>query len=384
MKKYLRLIKNELAHIFYHDLRRGVLLLGAAPAYLLLFAWLYAFGIVNQIPLLVVDQDNTYLSRELTRSFADSDGFRAVARGSSLQDVEDWFGHDGRHTAALVIPKNFTKDIEHERQSTVSLIVEGSNMMITSNSNIAAFEIIQHFNQETGKKLVARDLHQVPYLAERRMAPVDFNYRILGNPKLDYMRFFVYGLALIAMQQGLLLSVSSGILWKGNKPVPEEFALSRWKRWLVKTFVYWSLGMFSYAVFLGISNHFFMLPVNGNFTEHFMLAGSFLFCIIQLGGIVASLCKDELLFSRVSVCYTVPAFILSGFTWPLDPMPFWVRCLAYLSPYTYVADTARNLYIYGSDSRLAINCAVLFITGLVAFPIASKLYSKIIEKKKSK
>ena len=89
MKKYLRLIKNELAHIFYHDLRRGVLLLGAAPAYLLLFAWLYAFGIVNQIPLLIVDQDNTYLSRELTRSFADSDGFRAVARGSSLQDVED-------------------------------------------------------------------------------------------------------------------------------------------------------------------------------------------------------------------------------------------------------------------------------------------------------
>ena len=202
MKKYLRLIKNELAHIFYHDLRRGVLLLGAAPAYLLLFAWLYSFGIVNQIPLLIVDQDNTYLSRELTRSFSDSDGFRTVARGSNLQDVEDWFGHDGRHTAALVIPKNFTKDIEQERQSTVSLIIEGSNMMITSNSNIAAFEIIQHFNQETGKKLIERDLHQVPYLAERRMAPVNFNYRILGNPKLDYMRFFVYGLALIAMQQG--------------------------------------------------------------------------------------------------------------------------------------------------------------------------------------
>ena len=79
MKKYLRLIKNELAHIFYHDLRRGVLLLGAAPAYLLLFAWLYSFGIVNQIPLLIVDQDNTYLSRELTRSFSDSDGFRTVA-----------------------------------------------------------------------------------------------------------------------------------------------------------------------------------------------------------------------------------------------------------------------------------------------------------------
>lgn len=384
MKKYFHIIKNELAHIFYHDLRRGVLLLGAAPAYLLLFAWLYAFGTVNQIPLLIVDQDNTYLSRELTSSFADSDGFRAVARGSSLKDMEDWFNHDGRHTAALVIPKNFAKDIEHERQSKVSLIIDGSNMMITSNSNIAAFEIIQHFNQETGKKLIARDLHQVPYLAERRMAPIDFNYRILGNPKLDYMRFLVYGLALIAMQQGVLLSVSSGILWKENVSTPEEFTLSRWKRWLVKTFVYWSLGMFSYTVFLGISNYFFMLPINGTFAEHFMLAGSFLFCIIQLGGIVASLCKNELLFSRVSVCYTVPAFILSGFTWPLEPMPFLVRCLAYLSPYTYVADTARNLYIYGSDSRLAINCAILLITGLVSFPFASKLYSKIIDKRKIK
>ena len=381
MKKYFLMLKNELAHIFFYDLRRGMLLMGAAPAYLLLFAWLYSFGIVNQIPLLIVDRDNSTLSRELARSFSDSDGFHTVARGSDLSDLENWFQNNGRHSAALVIPEHFAKDIRNERQSTVALIVEGSNMVVTSNSNIAAFEIIQHFNKETAKKLIERDVRQVPYLAERRLAPVNFNYRILGNPKLDYLRFFVFGLALIAMQQGLLLSVASGILWIKNKQIPEELALSRWKRWLVKTFVYWSLGMVSYAVFLGISHFFFMLPVNGHFLEHLMLAGSFIFCIIQLGGIAAALSGNELLFSRISVFYTVPAFILSGFTWPLDAMPAWVRGLAYMSPYTYVADAARSLYIYGSYSRLAEHAALLFIIGLLAFPFASKLYSRVIEEK---
>ena len=376
MKKIIAIIKYEIGNIFIHDIRRGILLIFAASAYLLLFSWLYLFGIVNNIPLLIVDQDNTAISRNLTKKFADSDTFKAVAWGDKLEDVESWFNTQGRHSAALVIPKDFAKKIQTETQSNVMLVVDATNIIVSSNSNIAAFDIVQSFNQEMGRKLIARDVSQVPYLAELRLEPVKFNYRILGNPQLDYLRFFVFGLALIAMQQGILLAVAAAVLWKGNKPLQSEWELRPWQRWLLKSCIYWIFGMASYALFLSIGHKFFALPVAASLQQHLLIGGSFIFCLIQLAGVLAGLCKDELLFTRISVSYTVPAFILSGFTWPLEPMPSWVRYLAYLSPYTYVSEAARSLYIYGYYYRLNTNAALLFAVGLLCFPVASRLYSK--------
>lgn len=382
MKGILSILWNEIHLIFFRDIRRGILLICAASAYLLLFSWLYTWGIVNHIPLLIVDQDQSSYSRNLSEKFATSDVFDGKYWGSELTDVEDFFQTEGRHSAALVIPKGFAKNIQHERQSQVLVIADGSNIIISNNTNIAAFDIIQAFNQEIGEKLIARDVSQVPYLAERRLSPVRFSYRVLGNPELDYMRFFVFGLALIAMQQGILLAVSASILWPKNHVTEAEWALSPWKRWLVKSFVYWFFGMMSYILFLEIGKHFFYLPVNGTWREHLLLAGSFIFCLVQLGALLACVVKDELLFSRLSVSYTVPAFILSGFTWPLPPMPDWVQFLAHLSPYTYVAEAARNLYIYGSYYQLERNSALLLAVGLLAFPLASHLYSKRLALKK--
>ena len=271
MKGILSILWNEIHLIFFRDIRRGILLICAASAYLLLFSWLYTWGIVNHIPLLIVDQDQSSYSRNLSEKFATSDAFDGKYWGSELTDVEDFFQTEGRHSAALVIPKGFAKNIQHERQSQVLVIADGSNIIISSNTNIAAFDIIQAFNQEIGEKLIARDVSQVPYLAERRLSPVRFSYRVLGNPELDYMRFFVFGLALIAMQQGILLAVSASILWPKNHVTEAEWALSPWKRWLVKSFVYWFFGMMSYILFLEIGKHFFYLPVNGTWREHLLL-----------------------------------------------------------------------------------------------------------------
>lgn len=172
------------------------------------------------------------------------------------------------------------------------------------------------------------------------------------------------------------MAVAAAVLWQGNKPLQAEWELKPWQRWLLKSCIYWVLGMASYALFLNIGSTFFVLPVAAGLKQHLLIGGTFIFCLIQLAGVLAGVCKDELLFTRISVSYTVPAFILSGFTWPLEPMPSWVRFLAYFSPYTYVSEAARSLYIYGYYYLLNTNAALLFAVGLVCFPLAARLYSK--------
>ena len=43
MKDYFYFIKHELADIFIHDAKRGILLMLASIAYMLIFSWLYLF-----------------------------------------------------------------------------------------------------------------------------------------------------------------------------------------------------------------------------------------------------------------------------------------------------------------------------------------------------
>lgn len=79
MKDYFCYIKHELADIFIHDAKRGILLMLASIAYMLIFSWLYLFGVVKEVPLMIVDQSNTALSRQLSQAFDDSDSFKAVS-----------------------------------------------------------------------------------------------------------------------------------------------------------------------------------------------------------------------------------------------------------------------------------------------------------------
>ena len=374
MKDYFCFIKHELADIFIHDAKRGILLMLASIAYMLIFSWLYLFGVVKEVPLLIVDQSNTALSRQLSQAFDDSDSFKAVSYSNNWQDAEDWLRSYGRHSAALIIPEDFAENILSDRQSNVQLIIEGSNIIVTSNSSTAGMDIIRSFNAQTTQKLLERDVNQVPYLAKRRTEPVSFNYRILGNPQLDYLHFFVYGLGLVALQQGLLLSIAASVFTHRRQ---ERFTLlPASMRWIISSGIYFTLGLVSYALCLLVGHHFFFLPLKGSLCEHIAISGAFLFCLAQVGGLIACLAKDELLFSRISIFYTVPAFMLSGYTWPLEAMPLGIQILGYISPFTYFAPTVRQLCLNGYSSSLYSNTAILFMIGLVSLPFVCKVYAK--------
>lgn len=374
MKEYFDFVKNELADIFIRDSKRGILLMLASIAYMVIFSWLYLFGIVKEVPLLIVDQSNTAISRQLVQVFDDSDGFQAVAYSNNWQDAEGWLRSQGRHSAALIIPEDFAEDVFNNRQSHVQLVIEGSNIIVTSNSAAAGMDFIQNFNAQAAQKLLARDVNQVPYLAKRRTEPVSFNYRILANPQLDYLHFFVYGLGLIALQQGLLLSLAASVFThRSHERFPQ---LPSAMRWIVNSIIYCCLGLVSYALCLLLGHHFFFLPLKGSLTQHLIISTAFLFCLSQVGGMLACLTKDELLFSRISIFYTVPAFMLSGYTWPLEAMPLGIQILGYASPFTYFASTVRQLCLNGYSNSLYSNAAILFMIGLTTFPFILKTYGK--------
>ena len=64
------------------------LIVFATPlAYAFLFGAVYYAAVLNQIPLAIVDQDQTALSREIRQSFAYSPSFRVIDGINSYADM---------------------------------------------------------------------------------------------------------------------------------------------------------------------------------------------------------------------------------------------------------------------------------------------------------
>lgn len=379
MRPYLDLIRRELGFILLKDRRRGALLLFAAAAYLILFGLLYAQGVVRQMPLVVADACNTAASRRLIRGFGSADGFRLDGVVLTQEEAQEYLlqtEQGGRHKAALIIPKDFSVRLAQSQEGSVLLLLDGSNLVVASNAASAALEVLRDFNREEGGALLQRDRSQNAWQAERRLEPLRFSYRVLYNSELDYLYFFVIGLGLIALQNGVLLSVAAGLLYEGQPLTAAERRLQCRYYWLAKSGVYLLLGILSYELFLLLLRCVFSVPLRGSLWQLRLLGYAFIFCLTQWGGALALWLQDELRFSRWAVFYTVPAFMLSGYTWPLEAMPPLVRALAYCSPFTYLASASREVLLKGCSAELYFNSGLLLAAGALGMTVTLRLLAR--------
>ena len=73
--------------------------------------------------------------------------------------------------------------------------------------------------------------------------------------------------------------------------------------------------------------------------------------------------------------YVVPAFLLSGYTWPLFAMPDYMQWFAKVFfPITWFITPARSLVLSGATEHYGLNILVLVLMALLALPLAIRGY----------
>ncbi|MGL6016830.1 MAG: hypothetical protein ACRCZU_12280, partial [Selenomonadaceae bacterium] len=97
-------LRREFFRIFIADRRRGIFIIGASLAYLILFSLLYANHVINRVPLLICDEDQSALSHKLVQAFYDSEKFQIRHWDASPEDMEAAL-REREVYAALYIPQ---------------------------------------------------------------------------------------------------------------------------------------------------------------------------------------------------------------------------------------------------------------------------------------
>lgn len=371
------LIRRELANAFLHDARRAIFLFGAATAYLILFGILYYPGVVKDIPTVVCDEDHTAYSRMLVR-YVDDDERLGLVRVVADEEEARAMLRQKEVYAAVIIPSHFSHDVLHGGHASVLFMLNGANIITTNIASTAGNDIVNTFNTRIASRQAALRTSGDEQALKKRISPIETTLRVLNNPTQSYMMFFMVGLAMAAMQQGIFLAVGAAVQGDfkdaaGLRGAPKIGVLA------VKVILYWGLSVLSFTLVCVISA-FLGIPNRAPVTSLLAIASAFSFAAVSLGLLAASLFHNELQFVRASIMYTVPAFIFGGYTWPLEAMDPVTRVIAQAFPMAWMSNAVRALFLSGHLASLTENLAVLTAMGLVFLSLGSWIFLRRMNK----
>lgn len=368
---FIALICRELANAFLHDARRAIFLFGAATAYLILFGILYYPGVVKEIPTVVCDEEHTAYSRLLTRQVDDDERLGLVHVVADEGEARDMLRRKEVY-AAVIIPADFSHDILNGRSAKVLFMLNGANIITTNIATTAGNDIVNTFNTHFAARQAALRTSGDEQMLKKRISPVETTLRVLNNPTQSYMMFFMVGLAMAAMQQGIFLAVGAAVQGdfkdtEGLKGAPKAAVL------VVKVAVYWLLSVLSFALVCVIS-YGLGIPDRASVTALLTLASAFSFAAVSLGLFASSIFHNELQFVRASIMYTVPAFIFGGYTWPLEAMDPVTQVVAQAFPMAWMSNAVRELFLSGHLATLSHNLTALTVMGVIFLSLGSWIF----------
>jgi ABC-2 type transport system permease protein len=327
---------------------------------------LYGFALspdVQDLKLGIVDECKTYKSRELASAMVENRVFKVAKApldlASMMKSIER-----GYIDAGLVIPPDFDRKISQHREASVQLIIDAVDANTAGIAQGYATQMLNSYSRKLETNPVRR--------------PVVSQVTYVYNPGLISSWFFVPGvLGLVLTLTGSLVS-SVTLVKEKDSGTLEQLLMTpadSWEILLAKIIPLLVMlnGTVLLALFVG--KLMFSLPFRGNFFTYMFVSNIYIFVVISVGIILATISKNQRQAILTSFFINLPLIQLSGALSPIESMPPFFRALTYLNPLKYYIQCIRNILLKGVGFEvmwrdilvLAVLAAVLLISSATRF-----------------
>lgn len=361
---------------FIHLLRDPrSLALGILIPMLMLFLFGFALTLdVDRVPVMVWNQNPSALSRDYVSGFAGSRYFTVVGFATRYSDVESAI--DRRLAlAALIIPMDFSREIEAGRSALVQWIVDGSDSNTATLATGYADAVTQKFSASVLLNHIQRAGGRAPQPA------ADFRPRVWFNADMESRNYIIPGLIAVIMMiiAGMLTSLTIAREWDNGTmeqlistpvKVPEII--------FGKLVPYFCIGMFDVCLAVIMGEFLFHIPLRGSVGLIFVMAAVFLAGALGLGMLISIVTRTQLLASQVAMAVTfLPTFLLSGFAFDIGNMPRVLQIISYAIPARYFIKILKGIYLKGIGfSVLYGETLLLACFGVIVLTIANVKFKK--------
>jgi ABC-2 type transport system permease protein len=116
---------------------------------------------------------------------------------------------------------------------------------------------------------------------------------------------------------------------------------------------YMAIGLFDTCVCAAMGVWWFGVPFRGHLSVFFLSSIMFLTVVLSMGYFFSVVAKTQLAASQISLLATfLPAFLLSGFMYPIDQMPAVIQVITHIVPARYYMSILRNVFLKGTSITL--------------------------------
>jgi ABC-2 type transport system permease protein len=348
MPAFLRRISAVGRKEFLHVLRDPrSLALGVLMPLIMLFLFGYALTLdVDRVPLAVWDQSNTPQSRELISRFEGSHYFTLRLHASSYSQLEQ--AVDRRDALiALVLPPDFANKLDSGASPALQVILDGSDPSTATIAQGYAEAIVLTWSRQITMAALERRFPQQASVA----LPLEIRPRVWFNSDLVSRNFIFPGLIPVIMMivAALLTSLSMAREWEtGTMEQIVTMPVRRWELIIGKLAPYFCIGVVDLLLSVGVGYFVFSVPLKGSLVLLSALSLLFLVGALAVGMLISIIAKSQLLASQLALLVTVlPAFLLSGFIFPLENMPAPIQAVSHIVVARYFVTILRGIYLKG-------------------------------------
>ena len=370
--RFLAVARKEVVHILRDS--RGLIIVLIMPVVLVL---LFGYGVnldFKGLPVYVYDRDSSQQSQNLLKRFQASEYFdvvRVVDDYPALTRSLD----DGHAKMGIVIPWDFSQRLSDHRPVQIQALVDGTDDN-TANVLIGyAQAVVQGYSSDV----------QLDWLRNRgqlvQPALVSVETRTWYNEDLESSAFIVPGVLALVMSVigAFLTSLTIAREWeRGTMEQLISTPVTPVEIMLGKLTPYFAIGMFDVIVCALIAIYWFQVPFRGSFPTLLFSSAMFLIVVLSLGFFISVIAKSQLAASQISLIITfLPAFLLSGFLFPIEQMPAVLQWITRVVPARYYVSILKKIFLKGTPTALLYTDLVpLALFALVLALLATASFHK--------
>ncbi|MBY0405686.1 MAG: ABC transporter permease [Cyanobacteria bacterium] len=330
---------------------------------------------LKHIPAIVCNYDKRDASVELLKAFNNSTFIDIEDKNFVSTEEEVVQGiRNGRFRLGIIIPPDYSdKLLAGQEKANVNFVIDGTNATISKSILDGAQLIVSNHANATVNPIKMG-------LPPEALPTIDIKTKVLYNPDLKSSYFLIPGILGIIMHMMTILFTSFAIVRERETGTLEQLMVTpilTGDLMLGKVVPYAVIGFLDMILTLGVMVWFFNIAITGSFW--FLCFASIIFILTSLGiGLmISTTCRTQVQAIQLTLAILLPSLLLTGFVFPLEPMPWFVKIISYLLPLTYYLEIIRGVIIKGTGlPEFWVHTVILMILAVITLGISMIRFKK--------
>lgn len=352
-----RLVRREF-RLILEDGGALLLLLFALLIYAAIYSVAYGAEVVESVPIAVVDGDNSHSSRAFIQGFNMGDNTVVAYEVGSVDDGKTLFYNRDVY-GIVIVPEGFEHDLLSGRGVTISVILDGSHLLLYRSVLEQAMADVFGGN-----------------------APVKLVSQVLYNRSLGYGSFVMPSIVVLLVQQTLLIGVGMVAIRRRRHSLLITHRTWLYSVWQVMSIMLTHIVIygFSLSVVLVTIWPLFGFPFNGKIGDIALLLLLYIVASSAFAQVLSYLYKRREAPILTLLWSSVPILLLAGVSYPKESFPEWLYDVGRIFPSSSAVDGFISLNTMGvSLENIGQELATIVTLALLYTLIAVGLEKRGVE-----